>query len=717
MYELYEKFIEKKVKVYLTEKKQLHPGDKFYANTQKQLQRVHMQYARSIILKKNLTISDEDMTEAIDLGIIVKSQSGFDFLHRTFAEFLTAKYLLDEYFLNKEVSVVDKMAKGQLVKILHGKDLNYVRKFINRKFNHEQMITEFTKPEVGSAIQNMLNKKWQEIIQNSVIDENLAILEFLLDLCWHFYPIEMTSWREGGQPHFNLDRLLVSAFISSKSLGVILDWMIKNWQGQRTGILIEIFKYLLESVLVTKDRKTSNCKELIESVIDYQKKLVQGQMLDDDNLVNILLALQPNEDSPNYNEWTYWNPQSIKYLAYLKKEHEKLFHIFFKAKRDIIQNIIEFNDDCGELYQMFYEEIDPNLIFDYFVDGVGDSVVVDRSDNKLKSYLAFLQNYVRDCDQLRKDKFREFLEKSINRDATTIFLSEEILTEIVINYRKFISLDNIMSNLKSHTRLSLIENCALWGRKQLLKEILREGDIEAEVVNRLQLQLHETIPVKIKHILNDIKASGNLQEIAEVRVSVPGNADRHSVLTFAIAHKDQLNIDIFASWITSEELFVSLHNTTTVNDELIEFVDNKFPQFRVKYFEINKSDFISKSSTSEIIFEIFADNTKINSSDFIKLLQLQNDEGETILHNAIMSVDVLQKWLGFVQNKCAKESTDIVDSFEIRDKNGCTVLESLRKVNNTNQREEIIKILFKFFMHMNLISLKGKLKTIIYDFQ
>lgn len=82
-----------------------------------------------------------------------------------------------------------------------------------------------------------------------------------------------------------------------------------------------------------------------------------------------------------------------------------------------------------------------------------------------------------------------------------------------------------------------------------------------------------------------------------------------------------------------------------------------------------------------------------------------------------MSVDVLQKWLGFVQNKCAKESTDIVDSFEIRDKNGCTVLESLRKVNNTNQREEIIKILFKFFMHMNLISLKGKLKTIIYDFQ
>lgn len=68
-----------------------------------------------------------------------------------------------------------------------------------------------------------------------------------------------------------------------------------------------------------------------------------------------------------------------------------------------------------------------------------------------------------------------------------------------------------------------------------------------------------------------------------------------------------------------------------MGDEIIKFVDARFRQYRMKFFKMNKRYFIYSDVYSNVIFDILENDEKINEKDFMELMQLQDDHGETIM--------------------------------------------------------------------------------------
>lgn len=151
LYSLYSAFITKKMKI-ARGKGELFSSylDKITLDTptQSYLQ-VHQIYAISLIfgpyIKKNLKndsktfeqniknkLEKVSITEMSNFGIInVKSIENFDFVHRTFAEFLAAQYLI--YELNQLSDMNEKRAKNLLYifnSVIFSSELTVVRKFL-----------------------------------------------------------------------------------------------------------------------------------------------------------------------------------------------------------------------------------------------------------------------------------------------------------------------------------------------------------------------------------------------------------------------------------------------------------------------------------------------------------------------------------------------------------------------------------------------------------
>lgn len=143
LFDLYEKFIKKKEEIHSIEKtniKGLAVDEKII----KLLSENQTKYARKTVLKQHIEveISEIELETTIYLGIIQKKENLYQFIHLTFAEFLTAKYIR-EYIINDKIPVFNRIKEIHLITVLKDKQLAQVRKFLDCKLDPAKLLTEF----------------------------------------------------------------------------------------------------------------------------------------------------------------------------------------------------------------------------------------------------------------------------------------------------------------------------------------------------------------------------------------------------------------------------------------------------------------------------------------------------------------------------------------------------------------------------------------------
>lgn len=156
-------------------------------------------------------------------------------------------------------------------------------------------------------------------------------------------------------------------------------------------------------------------------------------------------------------------------------------------------------------------ETDAAFAFDVIVVRVLDDLQYMTKMNRinLKPYLNYLSNYIKSFDSEKLQNFKERLMTYVLRFGWCYVEGVNpqgiILFEFMRNHLKY--LDEFMEQIKTHKNLSFIENCALWGWTDILEFILNKGDIEVDVVGKLQLKSIDNINTQIETILNSIPES------------------------------------------------------------------------------------------------------------------------------------------------------------------------------------------------------------------
>lgn len=361
-------------------------------------------------------------------------------------------------------------------------------------------------------------------------------------------------------------------------------------------------------------------------------------------------------------------------------------------------------DNNSKLDQLMEEHHDDsNYIFDNFVEGFFNSNELFMSSEALSVYFMSLSKYVRHFHQQQVNKFQMYLEDRFKNFGTDLMKSE--ILKFVINHRDIFSIEVIVQEAKPHKKLSLIDNCVLWGWEDILIMILDAGDIEMD----LKLKRSDSLILERSSLLNSIKARHLNEQLMEVAMVRRDMSLYRSILSHAIITKDAMNIDVFSSWITSEELFVSFMSDVEMDGKVIEFVEKRFPQYKMIFFKINKNRFIFNTCRGSEILEILGNDEKINESQFMELMKLQDDHGWTILCSVCDWKINLNLLLQLLKRKCSN-SDDITQLFKIKDKKGRTLLDRLVDERPYfRDRVYTRKKLLEFFIEMNFVELKYKL--------
>lgn len=632
LFGLYEQFIEKKEGVYLDDKKMLRPSDPLRAKEIRSLQNDHIELALQIVFDTKSSTSNRNLDDCIGLGIVEQASNGqYNFIHRTFAEFLIAKYLLDA-----EVSVTDKFQKGQLITVLCAEQFSVVRRFLVSQLDFKQLCREFIKPENYTVINEINRFQLRGALILSFFNLPSEGFNFLVELL--FYRIKPNSgWRTQLRIWIISRKLLhTSAFIGKLE--------------SDEEVLLLSFKHFLINVI---DNETN--QEIDNRLFDYQNRLEEEGILNEHDLKRILFPLLRKE-LERRNSF-----HNTSYLQFLKLKHSKLFYEFITEENNI--QLLMFvarsrnNRQLREL--MFVSNCDPHFIFDNFVVNVLNYSKFDIFWNgiDLELYFTFLDQYVERFDQPRMKLFQKYLEDKSMKYALTDRNKCEIILKFVMLHRNiFSSIDKMILNSNPNENLSIIENCVLWNWMELLKVIVDAGYNIGDRVTPSQLVGPDELSLTKRIILESIRERHSDKQLAEiakvcVRIRFESKILFCSMLQHAIITEDALNLEIFSSWITSEELFEGFTSNCEMNDGIIRFVDERFPQYRMKFFIMNKMAFIHKASYSSVIFEILGNDEKINKKEFLELMQLRDNDGKTIIFFVWVLNKNEDKWLDLFTRK------------------------------------------------------------------
>lgn len=721
LYNLYEMFIKNKENIFITEKigavtTQLDPH---VLRTVKEHQ---SRYARHIILgdtEDDCIVNADDLAQTISLGIIQRNQGGFFFIHRTFAEFLTAKFLLDEYILNEAASVTDIITKGFFIERIRDTSLNVVRKFINCELHHEDLVRKFKASGCEAEIRELMSKTFQEIAYYLVEEENFEILRFILEIFLWLEPQKMES--------FIIAFVFTAYDLTKKGLAttVILDWMMAKWRDVENGILLHTLHYLLLIILRSGFQGGKKNYELVKCVINFQDELESLQVLSKMQLTYILslIDLETTDESVRY-----WSRFSIDYLVHLHQKHRDVFYDFLKQRPELAAIMLAACTLGGILMKFLNifrndETIDGDTVYDILVEGDMQRFNLWNKKN-FHEYFQALSVHASKFSAASNEKFQvklaEFIPMLSSRFDMTI---EYACSTFFVNYSKFVPLQKIMLQFHKANTLSDLEHYALWSQTNKLRSILTCGFIEKKAEMDLKFTRRDKWLDKRQKILNNFRKRHTNEEFIE-KVSAK-NLQNDTILVHAIQRNDRYNIEFFSSWITSEEIFLRMMNvvgkmfTFHISfDVFVCFVENKFPQYLVRFLEVHKNEFIYWGHSSEEIFRILAGDT-VGEEDFVKLLSMNKDiewlGNESLVHHIIgwwCKTEIMAQWLNLMKRKC-KNTENIVKLFRLKRKDDESPIDIIRWDVNLMDRKERYKLLLNFFTDLGLIALKEEVEPLM----
>lgn len=667
LYELYERFIEKKKNIYLAEKLGINAGAASREELLEPILKTQSKYAQTMILssKKIPTIEKKELEKVISLGIIHKHRSGTNFIHRTFAEFLVAEHLLQEYYQKNGVPVTKILRGGDIVKILSAHEFSIVRQFINSQLNQKRLLKVFCQEKYRKVLSNAFVRVFERISGNSIAEGTSGLLKFTLEFYWwlNSQALEDNLFGSCNKPSISVlvnsclsitskDEgnfgLMQMAFEKPTVLSVIFEFIIdKSVNSQE--LLMRTLKFLIQSVIFANVAGRKNRDRLINSLIDFQKRLLDEELIDYDTFQFVVLNAGADEAEHNF-----WNTCSVMYLESLRINHNSLLVNFLKGKPYLILQMIQYGRtyDCKNFFEIHENlEIDLNYIYDNFVENVFDVLEYWYERPNIRLYFKMLQGHVRNFrDTYRLDRFEIYLEEFRERCKINI-MSDEVFLEFLLSIRHSIRDDNCLHRMKIHESLKLIENSALWGSTMTLELILATGDIELGVIDRLQSEQHEDISLTTRRILAVIRgtyAGSEFIPILSVRCS-----NRHSILQSALLQDMPLKVNIFTSWITSDDVFsclmeVKCHQPIENFDLFLRFVDQKLSQYRLRYFEINFDEIVHHACHSDELLRIFE---TVSVSDFMELILVQSRDGVLLLQAFTFIKDDAEKLLALIKQK------------------------------------------------------------------
>jgi hypothetical protein len=196
---LYRRFIDSKYDIFFKEKSKFQPGnmgaDEIRESESKTIQLEHHLLALEALFTEDqltflhsydrTTISDEKLAR---IGIARRNNEGKPhFIHRTFAEYFVADFLVKQ--LTKKTKQHIQVKELLLNEVLLHKDCHVIRAFLNGKLENSRPSTEALK-EYG----DLLNEKWNKggkvqgtllfgttALHEAAAEDNTHIIGFLLD--------------------------------------------------------------------------------------------------------------------------------------------------------------------------------------------------------------------------------------------------------------------------------------------------------------------------------------------------------------------------------------------------------------------------------------------------------------------------------------------------------------------------------------------------------
>lgn len=653
-------------------------------------------------------------------------------IDRIFIDFLAAKYILDE-----DVPMIDRITKGQMVNALHDQRLGLFRKFINNNMAYKHFVIKMQIANAEGCLRKAFAGWYGKIVYVSVREETLEVLNLILEVNWwldpeqmkrHFFtsavsPATYLKMLLSDTPDSKTKGLLECAFQNSRSLSTILDWMTAKLMTHDSKILRKVFKYLLKSVFTTKLECGEQRNELIVSLIAFQDTLWRRNILSKETLRCTIMELEPESG-------VYWNPSAVGYLKFLKEEHREMLHNFLQKYGTFVWRVLLSKTDghWADLLLLFQSGPTANskMVFDIFVAGVfnfiEDTTWPENREN-LQSYLKFLQGHLTNWDSQTLQQFQNCLEEYTvrceprNQDT----LESDVMVEFFINQQQIISLTNILPKLKLHEDLSLEENYSLWGERVKLKMVLDTcATTEQDKIKSFRFRKSEELTHKLKKVLDSIRfrewnSSKEMIRIIRVRRSYQSPLGVHSVLTRAVVENDQDLVNIFSSWITSAEIFVSMmEEISAIGDQfdaILTFVKERFPQYLIIFFELCSTKFTSEPLYMGEIFNVIFIDEKIADYDVLSICNLRNEAGDTILHNIIktQSSGDLEKWLTLLAKRL-RDPEDIEKVFSNKNDRLETPIDQLQNIRGNTMKSLKRSQLMKFAKMMKLKGLEKRIK-------
>lgn len=272
LYELYEKFLNKKIEIYKNENK--YQGTSFAENVLRTIHDCQKKLALQIMFgeSKEIRLHETELKTTLNVGIVYKNLTRYFFIHKTFAEFFVAQCLLDCTF------EIPAETKAQYFKrVLVEPEFQNVRTFINSKVTEYGWTGILRDLKDNKVDANIINEKstYKTIMFRLVEEEAIQIIEFI-----------MTT----NKPEEKKAELLEVVLFAVQNLKInsfefILDWLKKYYKSHENIGNIDILEILLRIIEIAaaselfrdefkKDEIQSLCYKLqnINSCLDEKVK-------------------------------------------------------------------------------------------------------------------------------------------------------------------------------------------------------------------------------------------------------------------------------------------------------------------------------------------------------------------------------------------------------------------------------------------------------------